>query len=37
MIAFAKVDGSIKEPEYNFLTGVATHLGGEQAYLHGAF
>ena len=27
MIAFAKVDGKIKDPEYNFLTGVATHLG----------
>ncbi len=26
MIAFANVDGSVKEPEYNFLLGVASHL-----------
>ena len=30
MIAFAKVDGSIKDTEYNFLSGVATHLGVDQ-------
>ncbi len=27
MIAFAKVDGAVKEPEYNFLLEVAAHLG----------
>ena len=27
MIAVAKVDGTVKEPEYNFLSGVADHLG----------
>jgi len=26
MIAFAKVDGEVKEPEYNFLLGVSSHL-----------
>jgi len=26
MIAFAKVDGTVKDPEYNFLLGVATQL-----------
>lgn len=30
MIAFAKVDGAIKDQEYNFLSGVATHLGVEK-------
>src|SRR5680860_311473 len=26
MIAFAKVDGKVKEPEFSFLLGVASHL-----------
>ncbi len=26
MIAFAKVDGQVKDPEYNFLLGVSSHL-----------
>lgn len=27
MIGFAKIDGAVKEPEYHFLLGVASHLG----------
>lgn len=27
MIGFAKIDGIVKEPEYHFLLGVASHLG----------
>lgn len=30
MIAFARVDGTVKEPEYHFLLGVASHLGVER-------
>lgn len=30
MIAFAKVDGTIRNPEYTFLSGVAMHLGVER-------
>ncbi|MFH6601979.1 TerB family tellurite resistance protein [Maribacter algicola] len=31
MIAFAKVDGAVKEPEFNFLLEVAAHLGIDRA------
>ncbi|MGB6152548.1 MAG: TerB family tellurite resistance protein [Pricia sp.] len=30
MIAFAKVDGTVKAPEYNFLSEVADHIGVNQ-------
>jgi hypothetical protein len=30
MIAFAEIDGTVKDPEYNFLLGVASQLGVER-------
>lgn len=31
MFAFAKVAGDVKDSEYNFLMGVATHLGVDRS------
>ncbi len=37
MIAFATVDGVIKDPEYNFLVSVSSQLGIDRAVFEGLF